>query len=374
MARGKKLTNEERDALAAQAESLRAGIGQAARDSALKEQIARAQIGSDQEINASKIGLGEKELGQKDRQGNLAAAIEALASGSKERIAREGERGQLNSDLTKIGLDKDLLASTLAENGAPGLYNAQARQKLAARETAVNAAIPELQKPNSGGEAARSKKFKAALEATAGPGAYDEALARAYPDTAGGGGKAPEPQLFKGSTSSEEKDNFGALAGKLLAKGGVADDATGTATSAPARTGYPELPNTPETRYNELGQGSLEGSKLTDEGGGRSRIATPSGGSIGFNTPQTERRAGLLGQLIGDKTVTASVPAPAGINDLVKPPNVTEPEPTTAPVAQAPTLPVGVLPQPTLGPAPTPTPNLAELLELAKRRQQVSSY
>lgn len=365
------MTPEERALLIAQANALKAGTGQAARDAALKGELAGNQIRSDELINAGKLDLGRAEIGQKERQGNLAAALEALSVGSKEGVARRGEEGQNLSELIQHGnLDQKTLAGVLAASGQPGLYNTLAQGDVAKREAAVNALVPELQKPNSGGETARSKKFRGALEALAGPGAYDEALARAYPKPENAAARAvPTPALYQGGQAAPSGGgtDWAGLASKLIGGG-----STGSATSAPpARPAYPELPNTPETRYVDQGRGSLEGSQLTNLEGGRSSLTTPSGGTIGFNTPQTERRANLLGSLINPSNPSSvSVPpiqAPAGINDLVAPANVTPTAPVVAqnPVpAQAPTPNVtapnlGQLIAPTGAPTPIPVPVIA---------------
>lgn len=356
MARERKLTKEELDLIQAQIGGITAQATQAKRDAELKGQIAREQLASDQSINASKVGLGREELGSKEKQTQIAAALDALGYGSKESIAKEGEKGALRSDLIKRpDIDQKTLATALAESGDPSLYNARARGDVDKREAQVNASVLDLQKPQSGGEVARAKKYKAALDLSAGPGAYDEALARAYPKPENAAARAtPTPTLWNHAAPATNDTNWANLANTLLGKSGVSTTTVGKEPIAPVA---------PEVNYTGIGHGSLEGSRLTNLEGGRSELATPSGGTIGFNTPQTERRAGLLGSLINPKNPSSvsvpPIPAPAGINSLVAPENVAPVAPAPAQVATAPVQPATLtqlLTNPGNVPTPTPTP------------------
>lgn len=357
MARERKLTPEELALIVAQKRRLEAETGQAARDTEQKGELTREQIKADALINESKIGLGREEIGSKEKQTQIASALDALGYGSKESIAKEGERGALRSDLAKRGdIDQKTLATTLAESGDPSLYNARARGDVDKREQAVNAAVPELQKPNSGGEIARAKKFKAALDLAAGSGAYDEALARAYPKPENATVRAtPTPSLWSHAAPATNESNWTSLANTLLGKSGVS-----TASGSGGGTADIFHPS-PEVSYTGIGRGSLEGSKLTNLEGGRSELATPSGGTIGFNTPQTERRAGLLGSLIAPNDPSSvsvpPVPAPAGIGDLVAPKKVAPTAPVQVAVAPKPEVTLTqLLTNPSSVPTPTPTP------------------
>src|SRR6266496_112113 len=213
-------TPDELALIRAQTQRLGSESVQAQQELQQKGELARQQMQLEEALNASKIGLGREELGQKTSQGQLAAAIEALTQGSKENIAAQGERGAIASDLAKrTDLPQDVLASTLAESGQPGLYNALARSTIDKRERLINSVLPAIKSANS--DAEREKKIKPALEA-AYPGAYQEALARAFPKSGQeAAGAAPAPKLWEGAASAAGGSNWASLANTLLGKAGV---------------------------------------------------------------------------------------------------------------------------------------------------------
>lgn len=339
MARQPKLTPEELALIKAQTQRLGAETGQAATDSAQKAQLVREQISADALINASKIGLGQQEIGSKDRQSALAGALEALGQSSKEGIATRGDESVLLTDLSKNpNIDKGTLATAMAYGGHPELFNALATEKAAQREKLISSTIPLLQAASS--DAEREKKIKPTLEATF-PGSYKEALARAYPKAGQPTPTAAPAELFKGGPPTGG-EHTNPLVGQLLTAAGFGggNNVNGVVN-----------PPAPEINYTGIGRGALEGAKRTDLASGRSELATPSGGTIGFNTPKSDRGNELLANLISPRTVA---PAPNVAVDEETPSvpalQTKQQSPTTIPFDKL------LVNNSTALPTPTPTP------------------
>src|SRR2546430_3597474 len=133
-------------------------------------------------LEGEKVGLERSGQAQKERQFKLEAAMQALGLGSQESRTEKTTREGLLEDLTRRpDINTETLASVLSAGGYPQLSTALSTQKAAAREKAITGLIPAIQSAKS--DAIREKSIKPALEAQY-PGAYQEAVARAFPGTA----------------------------------------------------------------------------------------------------------------------------------------------------------------------------------------------
>ncbi len=256
------LTQAQIAALKAQTGLTQAQINQIAQENALKnrELQQRGQIAQEGfTVDREKIGLGREEMTSKDKQAKLAAALEAIGIGSKEKIAGQSERAGLQADLTRrADIPQDVLARTLAAGGNPELFNAFAKAKLDKENHAVRSYIPPILAARS--DAEREKKYKPALEAIR-PGAYQEALALAYPKAGQAAPSAtPEPAPAP-TVPTGGGDSTNPLAAVLLAAAGFGGGAGGgngggseTRTSGvyPAGNGAPMIGGSPVLPSNRL--------------------------------------------------------------------------------------------------------------------------
>lgn len=338
------------------------------RDLVLKEQglgIEREKVGVSREEMRSREGIAEREIASKDRQTKLAAAMDVLGNMSKAAMAGRSDATQLLQDVVRrTDIPTSTLAETMAAAGYPELYNAQAIDRANKTETYAQQQVPAILKASQKGAEAR-EKLRAGMEATM-PGAFDRAVALAFPATAGES-RPIQPKLYQGpvtgGTPASGPLDYNKLAATLLGQSGVTEEepartATAGGGEAPRRAGptYEQtsaaLAANPSV-YADPSVGALEGSTRRDLAGGLSELTTPSGGIIRFRTPQGERANATLARFITprDETQVAQAPtpaavqavygpppAPAGITDLVKPPPLPVDEsqpaaPTPAPVA-----------------------------------------
>jgi hypothetical protein len=317
------LTAAQIAALRAQTGLSQAQINQMAAENALKGQELqqRGQIATEGfKVDREKIGLGQQEMTSKDKQAKLGAALELLGQGSKEKIAGQSEKAGLQADLSRrTDIPQDVLARTLAAGGNPELFNALAQAKLDKQNTAIRSFIQPLQSAKS--DADREKKLKPALESIR-PGAYQEALALAYPKAGQAAPTAtPEPAPTPTTPAASGGETTNPLAAVLLAAAGFGDGNNGAGGGngamgkvaprvANVDPNYPVLPNTPEVAYTGRGHGSLEGS-IPVAGG----IQTPSGGFIGLRNGISRNLAELIAprgtdpsSLVGPTVATPTIP------------------------------------------------------------------
>ena len=259
------ITPEERKLLDAKVAALQSESAGRAEENATKRDALRQNA----LIEQAKLGLGEKELGQKDKQAKLAAAMDALGLTQKSDIAglttREGMMEQLTH---RPDINAPVLAETLARAGYPELYNSLATAQAQEREKAIQTFIPAIQGAKS--DEVRNKSIRPALEARF-PGAYDEALARAFPK-AGQAPTAAGPKLWEGTPPAAVAGGAGTspLAETLLEAAGVSRPKP---TPAQVAAAAPPIDAGPVE--------GLAGSTVREEGGNRYGINTPTGGYIG---------------------------------------------------------------------------------------------
>ena len=146
MARRNKNTPEEEALIRAQTSAIPQELALKARiaDQQQAQEVAKTLMLRD--IEGEKARLGFSELGQKEKQGNIAGALEAFGLGSKERMAKDVAGSNLVSDVLgrRLDIPVDTLGEALAAEGHPGLYNTNAKAKASKREATINEFIPQI--------------------------------------------------------------------------------------------------------------------------------------------------------------------------------------------------------------------------------------
>lgn len=169
------------------------------------------------DIERGQLDLGERKLTDEERQSRRETAAKVLGLAAASDVERQRSQSDAISDILRNpAITPSQAATALAGMGRPELFNAQAAEDVKKRDAAINAMIPELQKPMD--PAKREQKFKAAMDAIT-PGGYDLGLARAYPKP--GVDTTIKPATYTGPTAAAPATTpgFGELAARLLEGG-----------------------------------------------------------------------------------------------------------------------------------------------------------